>query len=145
MGKPDIADWAIELVSISRIGHLATANAAAEPHVIPVCYVLVDDALYIVIDEKPKSGRRLLRLRNIEATGQAALVVDRYDDDWTQLAWVLARGPAQIIDSAHENHAPALAALRSKYPQYRSMTLDDAEMIALRPNRWSAWRAAHGE
>ncbi len=141
MGKPDIPDWALELLSQSRIGHLATASATAEPHVIPVCYALVDDALYIMIDEKPKSGRRLLRLRNIEATGRAALVVDRYDEDWTHLAWVLARGPAQIITSNDENHAPVLAVLRSKYPQYRTMSLEDAEMIAFHPDRWSVWRA----
>jgi PPOX class probable F420-dependent enzyme len=138
---PDLPDWAIDLLRSARTGHLATASAAGEPHVIPVCYALVGEALYIAIDEKPKSGRRLLRLRNIEATGQAALVVDHYDENWTQLAWVLARGPAGIITSADPQHAPALAALRDKYAQYRSMALEDAEMIELRPGRWNTWRA----
>jgi PPOX class probable F420-dependent enzyme len=138
---PDIPGWALDLLRASRAGHLATASAAAEPHVIPVCFALVSDALYIAIDEKPKSGRRLLRLRNIEATGQAALVVDHYDEDWTQLAWVLARGPARIITNADLHHAPALIALRAKYPQYRAMALEQAEMIELRPARWSVWKA----
>jgi PPOX class probable F420-dependent enzyme len=138
---PDIPGWALDLLRTARSGHLATASADAAPHVIPVCYVLVGDALYIAIDEKPKSGRRLLRLRNIEATGRAALVVDHYDEDWTKLAWVLARGPAGILRPGHQQHAPSLTALSAKYSQYRAMALDDAEMIELRPDRWSVWRA----
>lgn len=139
---PDIPGWALDLVRSSRTGHLATASAASEPHVVPVCYALVGEALYIAIDEKPKSGRRLLRLRNIEATGRAALVVDRYDDDWTKLAWALARGPARVISSADPYHALALAALRAKYPPYRAMALEHAEMIELHPDRWNVWRGA---
>jgi PPOX class probable F420-dependent enzyme len=136
----DLPGWAQELVRSARSGHLATASATGEPHVIPVCFALLGDALVSAIDEKPKSGRRLLRLRNIDATGQAALVVDRYDEDWTRLAWVLARGPAHVAGPLDSRHAPALAALRAKYPQYRPMALEDAELIVLTPARWSSWR-----
>lgn len=138
---PDLPAWALDLLRSARTGHLATASATGEPHVIPVCYALIGDALYIAIDEKPKSGRRLLRLRNVDATGQAALVVDRYAEDWTQLAWVLARGPARTITASDPQHAPALTALRDKYPQYRTMALEAAEMIELRPGRWRVWKA----
>src|SRR5258707_365098 len=50
-----------------RIGYLATADGRAAPHVVPVCFAIVDDALYVAIDEKPKHefGRPLKRLRNI--------------------------------------------------------------------------------
>ena len=140
--EPNLPAVALALVRESRTGHLATASSAGVPHVIPVCYALVGDALYIAIDEKPKSGRRLQRLRNIEATGQAALVIDHYDEDWTQLAWVLARGPARIIDPSDPVHACALLELRGKYPQYRAMALESSEMIELRPDRWSHWKAS---
>jgi PPOX class probable F420-dependent enzyme len=126
----------------ARLGHLATASSDADPHVIPVVFALVDDALYIAIDEKPKSGRRLKRLRNIEQTGQAALVVDRYDEDWQRLVWVLARGPARVLGPDDRAHTPALAALRVKYPQYRAMRLERAEMIELRPERWTTWKGS---
>ena len=56
--SPDIPGWALDLLRASRIGHLATASAAAEPHVIPVCFALVGGALYIAIDEKPRSRAR---------------------------------------------------------------------------------------
>ena len=142
-----LPDWALALVREARVGHLATISGGVTPapHVIPVCFVLLDGAVYIAIDEKPKSGRRLQRLRNIESTGSAALVVDHYDEDWTQLAWVLARGPAAIIGASDPRHAPALVALRDKYPQYRAMALETAELIVLAVERWTCWRASeHG-
>jgi PPOX class probable F420-dependent enzyme len=128
--------WALALVREARVGHLATTSASGEPHVIPICFVLHDGALHIAIDQKPKSGRRLLRLRNVEATGHAALVVDRYDEDWTRLAWVLARGRARVTPVSD----PVLDALRDKYPQYRAMDLAGRESIELRVERWSWWR-----
>jgi PPOX class probable F420-dependent enzyme len=136
----DLPMWARELVITARVAHRATASAAADPHVMPVVFAYIDGAFYIAIDEKPKSGRRLLRLRNIEATGKAALVIDRYDEDWRRLAWVLARGPARLFGPEDAAHGPALVGLRAKYPQYGSMRLEQAEMIELRPERWTSWR-----
>ncbi len=128
--------WARDFVASARVGRLATASAEADPHVIPVCFVLDGDTIYSVIDEKPKSGRRLKRLRNIDETGKAALVIDHYDDDWTQLAFVLLRGPARVVPSTPH----ALALLRAKYPQYNAMSLDHAEMVQITIEHWTAWR-----
>jgi len=41
----------------SRVGHLATADRGGVPHLIPVCYAVDDDALYITVDEKPTEAR----------------------------------------------------------------------------------------
>ena len=71
------------------VAHLGTADAAGKPHVVPVCFAYLDECFYIAIDEKPKRSLRLKRLRNIDDNPQVALVFDRYDDDWTQLGWVL--------------------------------------------------------
>lgn len=133
-------EWAVDFVRNARVGRLATSSAGADPHVVPCVYVLLDEVVYSVVDEKPKSGRRLLRLRNIDATGKAALVVDRYEEDWAQLAFVLIRGPAATITAGDPRYAPALGALREKYPQYREMALEDSEMVALEAERWVAWR-----
>ena len=135
-------DWAVEFVREARVGRLATSSADAEPHVIPCVYALLDGAVYSVVDEKPKSGRRLLRLRNIDSSGRAALVVDHYEEDWAGLAFVLIRGPASVIAPGDPRYAPALNALREKYPQYREMSLEDSEMIVLETERWVAWRGS---
>jgi PPOX class probable F420-dependent enzyme len=126
-----------------RIAHLATADAAGAPHVIPICYALVGERFYFVIDEKPKRTRiGLKRLRNIAVNAQVAMVIDDYDDDWTQLAYVLVRGEATIV-SDHEEYAGALAALCARYPQYRSMPLrhETHPMVRIMPQRTLFWRA----
>lgn len=133
-------EWAVEFVRGARVGRLATTSADAEPHVIPCVYALLDNAIYSIVDEKPKSGRRLLRLRNIDASGKAALVVDLYDEDWSQLAFVLIRGPATTITSEDPRYGPVLDALRAKYPQYGEMALEKSEMVVLEAERWVAWR-----
>ncbi len=53
-------------VRAQRVAHLGTADADGRPFVIPVCFVYANGLLYTPVDEKPKSGRRLRRLRNIE-------------------------------------------------------------------------------
>ena len=127
-----------EFLTAQPIGHLATADVQGVPHVVPVCFALAGDDLVIVVDEKPKSTTRLKRLRNIEQNPATALVVDIYDVDWAQLHWVMLRGPA-TIESANVGTAAALAALREKYPQYRTMNLAGRPLIRIRPQRVNEW------
>jgi PPOX class probable F420-dependent enzyme len=74
-------------LSTQRVGHLATADSRAIPHVVPVCFAILQGTLYITVDEKPKrvAGAALKRVRNIERNPMVAIVVDRYDEDWTRL------------------------------------------------------------
>lgn len=125
-------------VARQRVGHLATSDEQTMPHVVPVCFAERDGSIYIVIDEKPKTTTRLRRLRNIEHNPQAALVLDRYTEDWSQLAWVMLRGRADTLHDGDE-HSAAIAALREKYPQYREMALDDRPVIRLTPERVNSW------
>jgi PPOX class probable F420-dependent enzyme len=122
-----------------RVGHLATADGRGAPHVIPVCFVVSEGALYITIDQKPKGDPRALkRLRNITENPLTAFVADHYDEDWTRLGWVMLRGPAEILaDGAEHDRAQAL--LRSRYPQYQGMALARLPVIALRIERVTSW------
>jgi PPOX class probable F420-dependent enzyme len=123
-----------------RVGHLATADGRSNPHVVPVCFALSDDTLYITIDEKPKhaSDRPLKRLRNMMDNPSIAFVADRYDEDWTRLGWVMLRGRAEILADGPE-HDSAQALLRNRYPQYRTMQLAGLPVIALRIERATSW------
>jgi PPOX class probable F420-dependent enzyme len=123
-----------------RVGHLATADARGNPHVVPVCFALAGGTLYITIDEKPKreSIRPLKRLRNIAENPATAFVVDRYDEDWTRLGWVMLRGQAQILTAGTE-HGEAQALLRARYPQLGAMDLAQLPVIALRIERVTSW------
>lgn len=122
------------------MAHLATAGANGEPHAVPVCYAVDGDRVYSVIDEKPKRTRRLRRVRNIEERGRATLIVDRYDEDWSRLGWVMLRASATIVEPGEE-HARALQLLRERYPQYEAMALDDAPLLRLDVDRATEWWA----
>ena len=122
-----------------RVGHLATADRRAAPHLVPVCFVVSEGAVYITIDQKPKGDvGSLKRLKNIIENPVAAFVADRWDEDWTRLGWVMLRGPAEILaDGAEHDRAQAL--LRARYPQYRTMALADLPVIAIRIARVTSW------
>jgi PPOX class probable F420-dependent enzyme len=128
-----------DFIDSRRVGHLATAEAGGMPHIVPVCFALAGDTLYITIDEKPKRrDRPLKRVRNIIENPNAAFIVDRYDEDWTRLGWVMLRGPAKILESSDE-HDQAQAQLRARYPQYRTMNLTELPVIALHLARVVSW------
>jgi PPOX class probable F420-dependent enzyme len=144
-----MASWTADIrrfLEAHRVGHLATVDADGMPHVVPVCYAIDDAALYFVADAKPKRrpARTLKRLQNLQVNPRAALVVDHYsDDDWTRLAWVQVRGPAAIV-TERDAHADALARLQARYPQYRSMVLDDPEahpIVRITPAVVRSWHA----
>jgi PPOX class probable F420-dependent enzyme len=128
-------------VELQRLGHLATADRSANPHVVPVCFVLAAGSLYITIDDKPKrpSGRPLKRLRNIAENPSVAVVVDRYDEDWSRLGWVMLRGPAEILPAGGPEHQEAQARLVARYPQLAAMAIGRHPVIALRIARTTSW------
>jgi PPOX class probable F420-dependent enzyme len=138
--SPSLSARECEFVESRRVGHLATADAAGAPHVVPVCFAVLEDTLYVTIDAKPKrmSGGALKRLRNIAANPSVAFVADRYDEDWSRLGWVMLRGRAEILDGGTE-HDRAQAALRARYAQYRAMDLAALPVIALRIARVTSW------
>jgi PPOX class probable F420-dependent enzyme len=124
-----------------RLAHLATTDASGAPHVIPICFSLIGETLYVAIDEKPKRGDplKLRRLRNISETRRVAIVVDVYDDkDWSRLGFVLVRGTARVLTDGPE-HARAVEALRLRYVQYRAMALEERPVIAADIERVTTW------
>ena len=95
--------------------------------------------MYTAVDAKRKSTHRLRRLANIEANPQVSMLVDHYDDDWTQLWWVRADGLAEIHYSG-EAMAAGYAWLRQKYVQYQRIALD-GPVVTVEVRRWSSWQA----
>jgi len=127
----------------ARVARLATVDAESRPHIVPVCFAYDGKHFYTAVDQKPKrvAPERLARLRNIRAVPRVALLIDEYDEDWTQLWYILIRGKAKLIPkSAREEQARAIRKLRAKYPQYvRGMLADDAPIIRITPERTTSW------
>ena len=134
--------FAAELLRESRVARLGTADRAGQPLVVPVCYVFDGRACFSAIDAKPKriQAGGLRRLRNIAENPRVSLVVDRYDEEWTRLCWVIVQGRADILTGGPER-AEAVDLLRDKYVQYRALGLDreTATVIRLTPERAMFW------
>jgi PPOX class probable F420-dependent enzyme len=135
-----LSDDERQFLDHQRSAHLATADSRAVPHVVPVCFAICDGTLYVTIDEKPKrySSKALKRLRNIAENPAVAVVVDRYDEDWAMLGWVMLHGHAEILTEGTE-HQDAQTLLRSRYPQLRAMQIARYPVIAVRIERATSW------
>jgi PPOX class probable F420-dependent enzyme len=136
MSLADLPDWAAALLDEIPVAHLGLLDEDGEPRVQPVTFARVGDTIVSAIDDKPKRGipARVERLRRHP---RAALTVDRYDADWTRLAWVQLLGDVTIEDIEPE----ALSALQHRYPAYRARP-PRGPLLKLRPIRVLTWRAS---
>jgi PPOX class probable F420-dependent enzyme len=133
-----LPSWALELLETQRSAHLGLLDDRDLPRVLPVTFALVGGALWSAVDDKPKRvpAQRLARVRFLRRRPEAALTVDRYDDDWSRLAWVQALGTVEVVDSDDE----ALAALVAKYAPYRERP-PAGPLLRLEVERALCWRA----
>jgi len=134
--------WARILLTESRMGHLATSTKHGKPHIVPICYVVDGNSVYTPIDEKPKRREptQLRRVLNIVENPNVCLVVDHYEEDWSELKYVIVHGSAEIVHEG-EAHDRAVILLRKKYEQYRQMRLEDRPLIKIKLIKVVAWSA----
>jgi PPOX class probable F420-dependent enzyme len=126
---------------------LATISPDGRPRLVPICFVLDPDqpVLYSPLDEKPKHAvdvRDLARVRDIVRDPRVTILVDRWDEDWSQLWWIRCSGTASLmepVDGGTADHRAAVAALRSKYPQYEGHDLATRPIIRIALERATCW------
>ena len=128
--------WALEMLEEARVARLGLLDEEDRPRVLPVTFAAFEGALWSAIDHKPKRPGEPARVRRLRRRPEATLLVDRYDDDWSRLAWVEARGRVSV-----EPLGPALDALAEKYPQYVGER-PQGPLLRLAPERFACWRAA---
>jgi PPOX class probable F420-dependent enzyme len=129
-----------ELIGKARRGVMTTVARDGSPHAVPVVFACNGDEIISPIDHKPKLGVKLLRVKNLERDDRVTLLLDLWDEDWTQLVWLMIRGRATI----DAEPAPDLTNLLvSRYPQYEDEVMGgnaavDA-LIRIRPTLLSWW------
>jgi len=132
-------DTCWERLRAARHGVLGTAHATRGVDAVPVVFVFDDDrdAIVIPIDTvKPKAGGRLQRLRNLDGDDRAVLLVEHYDDDWSQLWWVRVHGRAAEADPTPGQ----LQHLAAAFPAYAAPE-SVASVIVLAPTHVTGWAA----
>src|SRR5688572_16693504 len=132
----DMPGWAQALLDETRVAHLGLLDESGHPRVQPITFARVGASLFFAIDDKPKrrTPARIARLRN---DPRATVTIDRYDDDWSRLAWVQVLATATV----HDTHDEAMAALRGRYAAYRDQA-PPGPFIELSPIRILCWRAS---
>ena len=122
---------------------LVTIAPDGRPRPVPICFVLdqIDAVLYTPIDDKPKrveDPRSLARVRDIERDPRVSVLVDRWDEDWANLAWLRCQGAATIEPSGADL-AQVIGALRAKYSQYADHRLEARPLIRIAIERVTTW------
>ena len=133
----DLPAWARDLLAGARVARLGLLADDDHPRVLPVTFAICGGAIWSAIDNKPKRAEPA-RLRHLRRNPAAALGVDHYDDDWSQLAWVQVLGEVEIVPAG--DCPAALGALASKYEQYRDEP-PPGPLLGLSPQRVLCWRA----
>ena len=129
------------LVAAARVARLATLRADGTARLVPITFVLLDGLVCSAVDEvKPKRSTRLARLADVRRDPRAAVLVDHYAEDWTQLWWVRIDGEAAVHDDG-ELADRARAALVAKYPPYEASP-PRGPVLVLTPHSWAGWRGS---
>jgi PPOX class probable F420-dependent enzyme len=122
------------ILNEARRGVLSTIESDGSPHSVPVVFVIQNGSIVSPIDNKPKRGGDLRRVRNLAADPRATLLVDHWDEDWTRLGWVMIRGRVEVhpIGAASEM-------LQDRFSQYTEEMTPGERALFLTPTRISWW------
>jgi PPOX class probable F420-dependent enzyme len=141
------------LLLASRTATLATLDPKGRPRLVPCCFAPdpTDDRIWTPIDEKPKRSadpRQLGRVADLTAWPAVSLLVDRWSEDWSKLAWLRVHGAAALLEPDEPGALPerrlAIELLRERYPQYRDHDLETRPIIAVEVTSAVRWAAADG-
>jgi PPOX class probable F420-dependent enzyme len=154
MSEPILSPPVRRFIAEAREAVLATRGTDGLPRLVPICFVLAHAAdaigrpvIHTPIDEKSKSTtdpHQLQRVKDLLVLPDATLLVDRWDEDWSKLAWVRLYGRGEILEPEPrevEEHRGAIAALRAKYAQYRDHRLEDRPIIRITVDSVRSWGA----
>jgi PPOX class probable F420-dependent enzyme len=130
---------------------LATLRPDGRPRLVPITFAFAVTPgglrLYTPLDEKPKSvadPRRLARVRDILARPSVSVLVDRWSEDWSALAWLRLDGEAVLLEPTVADaaeHARTVALLRARYPQYGGQVLERRPIIRIEVGSLTGWSA----
>lgn len=102
------------------------------PHVIPVCPVFDGErTVYVDIGDRSASAE------GVRASGLVAVLIDHYEDDWTNLKAVLLHCRAETVNGAEKDRAWEM--IREKFPQCSSVDWKQRLTLAMRIDDWQQW------
>ena len=114
---------------------MSTTEPDGAVHSVPVVFAVAGNEIVSPIDHKPKSGRVMHRVKNLERDGRVTLLIDHWDEQWKRLSWLMIRGAA-VLDRDYPDEL--LRAVNGRYPQYDEGEHHDA-LIRITPKSFVWW------
>jgi PPOX class probable F420-dependent enzyme len=108
---------------------------------VPICFALVGDRIVTVVDHKPKTTTNLQRITNVRAHPDVTLLVDHWDEDWSNLWWIRVDGRAYVA-GGDDDLDPLLLELHGKYRGSYGMHSFDGPAIVVDIERFRGWSAS---
>ena len=108
MSVPEITPQVAEFLSRKLLGRLATSSSDGQPHVVPVWFLLENNALWI---SSYKSTRKVI---DIHSNPKCAIVVDLENAD-SGLTAVAIEGNAEIFGQTLDNFKERVLRIYTKY------------------------------
>jgi len=129
------------LIKRAKVARLATVDQKSHPYVVPVVFVFHENSFFIPLDEKVKTvnARKLKRVKNIEKNPNVTLLIDKYQNDWKKLFFLMIHGKATVIDGKNNKLMDKIHKLLiSKYPQYKKIGIGNS-CIKINPTKVTFW------
>src|SRR3954469_23820354 len=108
MDRTTLTHAELAFLGPSRTAILATQGTDRRPRLVPICFVVAAQpdhrgrlVLHTPIDEKPKQSddpRQLQRVQDLLVLPEITLLVDRWSEDWSKLAWLRLYGRGEILE-----------------------------------------------
>lgn len=123
------------LLERERVCRVATVSGGGQPHLVPVCHVVIDGKIYF------RSGDDARKVSNLRENARLAITVDLYSDDWAHLKGVMVSGTAALIERG-PLFRKVRARLYAKYPQYpdeAALDESDSVIVEVTPTHVFTW------
>ena len=129
------------LIKRAKVARLATVDQKSHPYVVPVVFVFHENSFFIPLDDKTKTvnPKNLKRVKNIQKNSNVALIIDKYQNDWKKLFFLMIHGKATVIDGKNSKIMDKVHKLLiSKYPQYKKIGVGNS-CIKINSQRITHW------
>jgi len=129
------------LIKEAKVARLATVDQKSRPYVVPVVFVFHENSFFIPLEEKVKTvnPRKLKRVKNLEKNPNVTLLIDKYQNDWKKLFFLMIHGKATMIAGKNSKLMDKIHKLLiSKYPQYKKIGVGNS-CITINPTKVTFW------
>lgn len=127
-----------EFLESPHIARIGTVSNRGMPHVVPVCYAVHNDDIFIPVDVTLPRKKT-----NIEQESKICLAVDHYDnEDWSKLKGVVIQGEVEVIKGGKE-FLMARDLIYQRYPLFEKVVpIKEGKthwIIKIKPTRIASW------